>query len=325
MMNEFPELVLAELFSFFSFRERCLLRAVNRHWWYVIEKYPKERLSVCHPTSQFLDVLDPQDVLLVDRPLQFISIFTANLKRTLCELRLFASPITADLQNELSLKPDDFGRLKVLKIDGLLVNVKQFRLALPTLHTLSLKCFSFGQGVLLDCPNLQRLTIHNSPKQQIVINQPEGIKQGIQIEGHNQTEGHNQQNDYNQRKGHNQSEITNQKGIRFLECQYLNESFKSLHSLEHLIALRIEFPLVEFRKLKRVELYPAWQDFDQLLLNLANERHLLNPEVHILINGFAWPDDLPVDLRLFDLHKAHYQGSEKFLFLGKLQDSKFAR
>lgn len=279
-MNEFPELVLAEIFSFLSLRERHLLRAVNRRWKYVLEKYPKEHLYVCHSTSQFLDILERQDVLLIDRPVDLASIFSQHLKRALSELTLFASPITADLQNELSLRPSDFERLKALKIDGLQLYVKEFRLALPTLHTFSLKGFQFGQGVVLDCENLEQLTIHNFDKQQIVIHHP--------------------------------------KGIKFLECQYLNDSFRALLNLEHLVALRIELSLVEFRKLQRLEVYPSWQDFDRLIRNVADERHLLHPEARILINGL--PDDRPVDLRLFDLHKAFYQGSEKFLFLGSIQN-----
>lgn len=295
-MNELPELILAELFSFLNLREKRLLRAVNRSWRYVIDTYSlTERLCVCHPTSQFIDLFDPQDVLLVERAGHYAAIFSAQLKRQLKELHVFPSPITADLQAELSRRPADFAGLKVLKIDGLQLEADEFRLDLPTLHTLSLKGFEFGQGVVLSCPGLQRLTIHNFVNQQIVIEHEESI--------------------------------------RFLECQFLNDCFTGLVNVEHLIALKIEIAILElflsskleFRKLARLEVYPSWEAFDLLMQTLKDKKHLFAANASIYINGFACPEDDPVNVRLFDAYRARYQASEKSLFLGTKQDEEIVR
>lgn len=294
-MNDFPELVLVKLFSFLSLKEVRQLEAVNRHWRAASERYTKERLCVCHPTSAFVDLFDRQDVLLIDQKVDCAAIFRPAIKRGLGKLSLFGSPITADLQNELTCKPEDFGRLKVLSINGLQLNVKEFFLALPGLHTLSLKGFEFNQNLVLNCPNLERLVIHNFRKQTIIINQGKPGK------------------------------------IKFLECQFLNDSFSSLANLEHLVALRIEISLLQFGRLKKLEVYPAWQDFERLVQVAQNEwlrpadisSRCLNIQ-SLLINGLAYPDDNPINMRLFDLHRVSYQGTEKSLFLGSIQNEYIA-
>ena len=275
-MNDLPELVLVELFAFFSLKEVRLFGAVNRHWRAVASKCTKKRLCVCHPTSPFIDCFENREILLIERKVDCAAIFSPTLKRGLAELWLFQSPISADLQNQLS----DFSNLKILRINGLPQDIEQFPLTLPGLNTLSLK--GFNQTVVLNCQSLQNLTIHNSRKQRIVIDRP--------------------------------------KSIRFLECQFLNDNFQALANLEQLTTLKIEISLLQFDRLRKLEVYPAWQDFEQLIQVVQAEWPPGTNRPTILINGLVYPGDGQVDMRLFDSYRANYQGPEKFLFLGSIQN-----
>lgn len=262
-MNYFPDLVLEELFSFFSFKEKFKLKLVCKKWMILIERQSSSRLAVIDDVYFFRENWSFNGKRIQEKEIIGTNFFIKCLRnnyfgslKALYFYKVFNECYyikNKDILVPLIEKLETFSLCDSFSGFHRVFQGSNFK----NLRTLCMKD-SFTGKMFITAPNLEELTYWNTY---------DFMKVGL----------------------------SNPEKIKFLECTKFNKSFQlnKFLNLEHLICQQVDkdFALSNYPKLKKLNLYPSEEELDFANYIIRQKKALGFKNLKISISGFDFDNE----------------------------------
>ena len=286
-MNDFPAVVLAKVFHFFSMPEKAGMKLICKKWKFVIETYNRPQ-SLClystdYPSNERWCSTGQR---VAENEMFYLKFDFEDSSRFSFKINFFQNLQSVYLYG-LFHKVDHFleevsqlTKLKALMIDD--YEIKSAILSSFSLENLFLKCHDFT-GIERTDLNPDRFDLTKFPKLKLKLNTPNLTRLGLWIK-----RGHYATND------DEQFEFGFPLKIKHLQCLRFNSNLSQLKNLETISCQEIlseDFRLHDFRSLVKLEIYPNSEEQLQLVKELLKERDNLSRggldrPLQIVVSGF---------------------------------------
>ena len=269
MLLDLPDLPREKLFSFLSISDRLKARHVCKAWKFVIDTFRLPQRLCIYSTSypecdRWLD--SNRKMVIDDEQLQLKPNFKLSFwPKSGLRMEFFRNLQCLYLHEIPDKKLDIFleqmnklVRLRVLMIYGRKISgAKKF--SSSSLESLSIKHLHCDARPELDTPNLRSLVVWN----ELAL-------------------------------AYNRWCFRFPLTVKRLECDFFNPHLSQLKSLETIVCLQIVgmiFKLEDFKFLKRLEIWPGYEEQLERVEQIREEREALKRPVKLIICGF---EELPV-------------------------------